>query len=312
MKKWITGLVAAATFSSLAATAALLVGLLSLPGFQVGTSHVWLGTAGPNSTFLTTLSGVGAGFDVHDGDYNGWCVEDNGVPPASVGTLFDSTDAAANLPALLQQVPWNKINYVLNHKGASTVEDIQIALWMLAYGASSLPITPGAQALINAANANGGAYVPGEGQLAAVIIYSDGIQQIGNTSIQESIIEVTVPDLPGGDGCTPGFWKNDGGKFGFNNWKPTGYLPTNDFNTVFGVNYLPAGTTLLTALDPTKNNGHGNVVWHGVAALLNAAHPGINYPYSVAEVIALVQSHSGNLLAAANEAGCPLSRIKDK
>ena len=131
MKKWITGLVAAATFSSLAATAALLVGLLSLPGFQVGTSHVWLGTAGPNSTFLTTLSGVGAGFDVHDGDYNGWCVEDNGVPPASVGTLYDSTDAAANLPALLQQVPWNKINYVLNHKGASTVAEWSSPFWSM-------------------------------------------------------------------------------------------------------------------------------------------------------------------------------------
>jgi len=310
MKKWITGLVAAATLSSFAATAALLVGLLSLPGFQVGTSHQWLGVAGPNSTFIVTLSGVGGGFDVHDGDYNGWCVEDNGLPPASVGTLYDSTDAAANLPALLQQVPWNKVNYVLNHKGASTVEDIQIALWILAYTASSLPITPGAQALIDAANANGATYVPGEGDLAAVIIFSDGIQAVGNSSIQESIIEVPVPDLPDGDGCTPGFWKNDGGKFGFNNWKPTGYTPSMDFNTVFSVNYLPAGTTLLESLTPTNNNGHGNVIWHGTAALLNAAHPGVDFPYSVAQVIALVQSGSGNILAAANEAGCPLSRIK--
>jgi hypothetical protein len=310
MKKWISGLVGAATIGSLTATAALLVGLLNLPGFQVGTSHVWLGTAGPNSTFLVTLSGVGAGFDVQDGDYNGWCVEDNGVPPAAVGTLYDSTDAAANLPALLQQVPWDKVNYVLNNKGLSTVEDIQIALWMLAYGASSLPVTPGAQALLDAANANGAGFVPGEGDLAAVIVYSDGIQAIGNTSIQESIIEVEVPDQPDGDGCTPGFWKNDGGKFGFKNWIPTGYSPSDDFNTEFGVNYLPAGTTLLESLTPTNNNGYGNLIWHGTAALLNAAHPGVDYPYTVAQVIAFVQSGSSAPLVLANEAGCPLSRIK--
>lgn len=310
MKKWITGLAAVAAFASVGAAAALLIGLLNLPGYQVGTAHVWRGLGGPDSTFLTTLSGVGAGFDVQDGDYNGWCVEDNGVPPTDLGTLYDSTDSTANLPLLLQQVPWDKVNYVLNHKGLATVEDIQIALWMLAYGASSVPVTPGAQALLDAANANGAGYVPGPGGVVAVIIYSDGIQAIGNTSIQESIIEVTPPPVEG-QGCTPGFWKNDGGKFGFRNWTPTGYKPTDVFNTVFGVNYLPAGMTLLESLTPTNNNGYGNLIWHGTAALLNAAHPDVDYAYTVAEVIAFVQAGDSAPLVAANEyTPCPLNRIR--
>ena len=53
---------------------------------------------------------------------------------------------------------------------------------------------------------------------------------------------------------------------------------------------------------------------HAVAALLNAASPGVNYFYSEAEVIALVQDAfntgdyetSKNLLEAQNEPGCPL------
>lgn len=310
MKKWITGLTAVLTLGALGATAAVLVGLLSLPGFQVGAAHVWVGTAGPNSTFQVTLSGVGSGFSVEDGEYDGWCVEDNGVPPAYLSTLYDSTDSPANLPALLQQVPWNKVNYVLNHKGAATVQDVQIALWMLTYGASSLPLTPGAQALLAAAHASGGAYVPAAGDVAAVIVYTDGIQGVGNSSIQESILEVTVPEPTNTEGCTPGFWKLDVFKTCAKNWKPTGYHPLMDFNKVFGVKYLPSCTPLLLTLNPLFNFGHGKVIRHGTAGLLNAAHPDIDYPYTVAEVIALVKAKNGDALAAANETVCPLNYVK--
>jgi len=315
MKKWITGTLAGATVCSLGATAALLAGcVFNLPGFQVGVGWQWLGASGVDSTAIVTFSGIGDGYDVKDGvDYTAWCVEDNGNLPGALATLYDSTCPSTDLPAGIDQVAWDKVNYLLNNK-AGTAQEVQAALWLLTYGVSNgFPVTPAAQAMFDDADLNGGGFMPAPGQIAAVILYYDGIQGDPNSSLQEVILELDVPDMPGGEGCTPGFWKNDGGRFGWNNWKPTGYMPDDDFNATFGVTYLPAGTTLLEALDPTTAHdaGYGKEIWHGVAALLNAASPNVDYAYSVAEVIAFVQALDGDPLAYANEmTDCPLSRIK--
>lgn len=105
---------------------------------------------------------------------------------------------------------------------------------------------------------------------------------------------------PDGEGCTPGYWKNHLGA-----WPPTGYSPSDDFDTTFGVDFFLMNKTLLEAL----NAGGGGVYRlgrHGTAALLNAAHPDVNYAYSVAEVIALVQAGDADALEMANESFCPL------
>jgi hypothetical protein len=44
----------------------------------------------------------------------------------------------------------------------------------------------------------------------------------------------------------------------------------------------------------------------GTAALLNAAHPDVDYPLAVAQVIALVQAGDVNTLSEYNELVCPL------
>ena len=72
-----------------------------------------------------------------------------------------------------------------------------------------------------------------------------------------------------------------------------------------------------TLLDALQANGGGvnALARHAVSALLNASNPDVSSDFTVAEVIALVQEaiESGdfetakNLLAAANEQGCPLS-----
>lgn len=105
---------------------------------------------------------------------------------------------------------------------------------------------------------------------------------------------------PPGQGCTPGFWKNH-----LALW-PAPYTPGTDFDTTFGTNYFTPDITLRTALN-LGGGGVNKLARHGTAALLNAAS-GINYPYTVAQVIALVQGGVGNAdtLAAANELGCPL------
>ncbi len=58
---------------------------------------------------------------------------------------------------------------------------------------------------------------------------------------------------------------------------------------------------------------------HGVAALLNASNPDVDYKYTEAQVIAVVAGAMGtpgaeaakNQLAAQNEAGCPIGNTGD-
>jgi len=122
---------------------------------------------------------------------------------------------------------------------------------------------------------------------------------------------------PGGEGCTPGYWKQ---AQHFDSW--VRFEPTDSFEEVFGVEVtLRSGgqesvddPTLLEALNAT-GGGVNALARHAVAALLNASSPGVNSDFTVTQVIALVQDaiESGDLaaaqqlLAAANEQGCPLS-----
>lgn len=119
-----------------------------------------------------------------------------------------------------------------------------------------------------------------------------------------------LPPPPPFQGCTPGYWRQEQH---FDSWVPTGYWTTDDFELVFGVNASFDPDTLLDAVW-LGGGGEYALARHAVAAILNAAHPQINYYYSVAEIIAGVQNAyaTGNYepfkdsLDAANNAGCPL------
>jgi hypothetical protein len=100
-------------------------------------------------------------------------------------------------------------------------------------------------------------------------------------------------------GCTPGFWKNH-----LDAW-PTGYSPDDDFDATFGVDLFDPDITLEEAVN-AKGGKENKLARHGTAALLDAAHPHVDYPYSMAEVIAAVQAGDADTLVAANEGFCPL------
>lgn len=108
------------------------------------------------------------------------------------------------------------------------------------------------------------------------------------------------PPPPGGEGCTPGYWKNH-----LEDWPPTGYSPADIFDTVFGTSYFDSTYTLGEAID-AKGGGVKKIARHGTAGLLSAAHPDVSYPYTVAEVIAYVQSGNVDDLVDANELGCEI------
>lgn len=116
---------------------------------------------------------------------------------------------------------------------------------------------------------------------------------------------------PGDQGCTPGYWKQDQH---FDSW-PAPITPSTTFTSIFGV----GGTlTFLQALG--LNGGGTNALWrHGAAAYLNALSSGVDYAYTTAQVIDIVNgtgAYAGlsvedrkNLLDAANNGvgGCPLN-----
>jgi hypothetical protein len=121
-----------------------------------------------------------------------------------------------------------------------------------------------------------------------------------------------VDDPPGGgQGCTPGYWRQD---HHYDSW--TGYSPTDDFDATFGVNFFTPNKTLGAAV-ALGGGGVNALARHGVAALLNAASGGVAYAYTTAEVIAIVRgtgAYAGlsmearkDLLAVANESSCPLN-----
>lgn len=117
-------------------------------------------------------------------------------------------------------------------------------------------------------------------------------------------VTVDVVPCPGGEGFTPGFWRNH-----MEEW--TGYLPSAIFDDVFGVNNSRDSDLNLEQAVWMKGGHEKALIRHATAALLNAAHPDVDYAYTEAEVIAMVQDaySSGdfngvkNLLEAQNELG---------
>jgi hypothetical protein len=160
-------------------------------------------------------------------------------------------------------------------------------------------------------------------------VYGFGTDPAGNL--------ITFPDYPteyddvevltepcGGEGCTPGFWKNNGDKHGASAWCDA-YDPADSFSSAFGVvitvraggkkNNPITDPTLLQALN-ANGGGINALARHAVAALLNACSDCVQYAMvSPAQVIAAVQAEVPdgdieglmNEFAFYNEAGCPVN-----
>ena len=128
--------------------------------------------------------------------------------------------------------------------------------------------------------------------------------------------EYLVQTAGGGEGLTPGFWKNHTGDGAapLSGWPETGLSPSARYETIFGVDVPGSAPSLLDALG-SGSGGIAALLRHSTAALLNAANPYIDYAYTQAQIIAMVKVAfaSGdfetpkNLFAAQNELGADLS-----
>lgn len=130
---------------------------------------------------------------------------------------------------------------------------------------------------------------------------------------------VEEPPPTGSEGCGLGYWKNH-----LEDWPPTGYSPTQTVDSVFSSagTYPPLATaTLHDALSfgggPGAEGAAAILLRHAVAALLNAAHPGIAFSRAPSAIVSQVNGAlaSGNRqqmlsmkddLESASEGECPL------
>lgn len=114
------------------------------------------------------------------------------------------------------------------------------------------------------------------------------IESYSSTTTTETTTPTTTPPTtppPGGEGCTPGFWKNHPEAYA-----GTGYSPTTTLGSVFvGLSPTYASLTFDQALNLT-GGGLDALLRQAVAALLNASSPDVDYPLSAAEVISLTNA----------------------
>jgi hypothetical protein len=203
MKRQLSVLGAVTATLAIGVGVAFAMGLLNLPPTPVAVTYSpWLG--GTSSTLDITLSGVPSGYDVSDGTYVGWCLENDYLEDPPNGELYrlvDSTDDPAHFPSPCEnydKIPWDLVNYLLNHKAVSaTAWDVQIALQTVAGtdAGAYAPLPPLAQAMVDDANSNGHGFLPGPGNVVAVAICADGIDVGTPFGLwQDDVIE--VPFVP--------------------------------------------------------------------------------------------------------------------
>jgi hypothetical protein len=129
------------------------------------------------------------------------------------------------------------------------------------------------------------------------------------------------PPLMDGEGCTPGYWSNRG--LGIGSWAAAGHGPGDLVSGVFGKSaaFRVGDMTLLQVLRGGGGSGaEGAARTLGraaVAALLNASHPDVAYPWTPAEVVEAVNAafetgardtmlKLADDLDADNNLGCPI------
>jgi hypothetical protein len=181
---------------------------LNLPSEEVTAVHKWM--SGSASEYDLELEGLEEGYDIADGIYQGWCLEDNYQDNSRKVRLYSSYDPEMpddikyyrdpTIPkgSLDQLVPWDKLNYMLNHKQGS-IKDVGAAIFLLVWGESKhFPASPAAQAMYSDAETNGIEFIPKPGDIMAIILYKDGLgddilPDDRNRRYQDTFIEYVVP-----------------------------------------------------------------------------------------------------------------------
>ena len=145
-------------------------------------------TDGVNSWFNMEISDIPPGYDITNGTYPGWCIQESIRMTRGVNhtvRLYSSYDP--NMPEEYRSENWSKINYVLNHKQGGR-DSIQKVIWYY-ISLDSYPSDPDAQAMIADAEQNDSGFIPQSGEILAILV--EGVQ-----TIQRTFFEYTIPTPP--------------------------------------------------------------------------------------------------------------------
>lgn len=268
------------------------------------------------------------GDDVTDSDPSHYCAEEVlGVAAIAIEKRTNGIDADLPPgPALLvgDNVQWT---YEVTNAGdvtltGVTVEDDQgVAVtcpggqpFALAPGAAKTCFGNGVATLGQYANVGTATGDPEGG--GEPVSASDPSHYFGEEEDEE---EEGDDEELGDQGCTPGYWKNHA-----DSWPPTDFATGQAVEEVFAqASLYPdlGGASLLDALSfqggPGLDGAAGTLLRAAVAALLNAAHPGVDYPQALADVVSAVDAalasedrdtmiDAAGLLDDDNNRGCPL------
>lgn len=156
------------------------------------------------------------------------------------------------------------------------------------------------------------------GVLAEVIIPAGGVQTADlSVEVKASDVNFLVDDpscqepvIVGGEGCTPGYWRQE---HHYDSWASP-YTPATLFSDVFEDAF--PGLTLGEVVE-LKGGGLNALGRHTVAALLNTASDGVSYGMSTSDVINAFNdvfpsskpeyNSLKNELDTLNNEGCPLN-----
>ena len=145
----------------------------------------------PDSYFIMNLTSVPEPWDIDTGFYQGWCVQRSELISKNVDHgvyLCPSTAITDNFSAFAL-VPWEKINYLLNHKDLvnNDADLIQKTIWNITDNLSTTNST--VLSALADINANAEFFCPEEGQLLAILVKSGD----GTVNPQRTILELTLP-----------------------------------------------------------------------------------------------------------------------
>lgn len=149
---------------------------------------------GPSSYWKTVLYNVPDGYIVDDGEYVGWCVEqDHYIYGGQEYTVEVYSSYDPNMPDYAVDPDWDMVNYILNHKQGTKV-DVQNAIWYFVNG-GTYPAPGYGRDMVDEALLYGEGYIPPAGSTVAIIvdiIYPDtlgGRSQLTIIEVDECIVD---------------------------------------------------------------------------------------------------------------------------
>jgi hypothetical protein len=101
------------------------------------------------------------------------------------------------LPNWMLDIQWEKVNYIINHRSGFKQEDVQNAIWAVTNPGKKRKLSKEAQFLLAEAHEKGAGFVPGKGQIVAIILDTGWGNQmiIFELPIEETTLAI-APALP--------------------------------------------------------------------------------------------------------------------